>query len=182
MDKYYTPLKEEFYIGFEYESYYGPDDYRSQVFDKFSEYVSGGWDCDIYDTLDCELDNKDPKFNIRVKYLDRSDIESLGFMLIEGIKPGKDDIENYSWTFHKKAYPTSDTGSLKDYYIQLTYSINQCYNKDDKLIDPIRSVSIRYKHLVESWEDKRNAAYVINGARIKNKSELIKLLKQLNIE
>jgi len=65
MDKYYTPTIEEFHVGFEYEF-----KEKSEIFsfDKFPDSTS--WN------LSTVLDNN----FIRVKYLDREDIESFGFI------------------------------------------------------------------------------------------------------
>lgn len=66
-DKYYQPTKEEFYIGFECEIY---DDNDKT------------WDLVYIDTQPglCNITGLD--LDIRVKYLDRSDIEDLGFKQI----------------------------------------------------------------------------------------------------
>lgn len=61
--KYYTPEIEEFYVGFEYER----NQYEN---DKWYKYVVEKGDV---------LDHESKLKNIRVKYLDREDVESLGF-------------------------------------------------------------------------------------------------------
>lgn len=76
LDKYYTPEIEEFYEGFEFESVL-------EIENLFKKY----WVSDVYPSafieIECRknlikyLHNK----NIRVKYLDKEDIESLGFYL-----------------------------------------------------------------------------------------------------
>jgi hypothetical protein len=79
MDKYYTPELEEFHIGFEHQVLV--DDIDTWVSFKYTEYSSvneiirGGWSGDKGWTLLEKLkENK-----VRVKYLDKEDIESLGF-------------------------------------------------------------------------------------------------------
>lgn len=85
-DKYYTPTTEEFYIGFECEIY--DDDDKT-------------WDIVYVDTQPALCDITGLHLDIRVKYLDRSDIEDLGFTIkttsygIYYIK-GEYKIE-YSW-------------------------------------------------------------------------------------
>lgn len=69
-NKYYTPSIEEFHVGFECE-----------------EFVSNKWKkllitqfCDL-DLIECEIEQDTN--NVRVKYLDREDIESLGFVFLK---------------------------------------------------------------------------------------------------
>lgn len=77
MNKYYVPDISELYIGFEYQQF---------------SHLKGKWDnleldlshfMTILDEESCDWD----EHNIRVKYLDFSDIESLGFRLVK-IHPG----------------------------------------------------------------------------------------------
>ena len=70
--KYYTPEIEEFYVGFEYEVLLGGDDYEKDVFITSSKF---GFD-DIDDLVNIS----------RVKYLDKHDVESLDFKMIESEK------------------------------------------------------------------------------------------------
>lgn len=76
--KYYTPTIEEFYIGFEYEQYI--ISHRREG--KASTWVQMKIQ-ELEDLLECENSlslegNIDAKY-VRVKILDREDIESLGF-------------------------------------------------------------------------------------------------------
>lgn len=125
-DKYYTPSIEEFHVGFEYEESYDKgktwNKNRIEYFYEFEELKS---------TLDYDL--------TRVKYLDKEDIESLGFI--------------YN---HPDQYFKEDLVLLidDDYFIQL-------------FLDRKRNLS--------------SNVYLFQGT-IKNKSELIKLLKQLGID
>lgn len=66
MSKYYTPSIEEFHVGFEYE---------------YSGNKGKEWDADSIENLyDFEDLIDDIRYgDIRVKYLDKEDIESLGF-------------------------------------------------------------------------------------------------------
>jgi hypothetical protein len=73
MEKYYTPEIEEFYVGFEYEIEY------------YDHGHGGGWikmdtsnPHDIYQRKK-ELESNSKVVAVRVKYLDREDIESLDF-------------------------------------------------------------------------------------------------------
>jgi hypothetical protein len=77
-DKYYTPSLEEFHVGFEYQY-------------KTCNEINNNLDwkkrtMDFMDMCDIGLEiNNDPKiaWQYRVKYLDKEDIESLGFKFSE---------------------------------------------------------------------------------------------------
>lgn len=65
-DKYYTPSIEEFHVGFEFE-YTHKDDWFQNI---------------ILDPQEINDFFNDDSIEIRVKYLDNEDIESLGFKYI----------------------------------------------------------------------------------------------------
>lgn len=136
MDKYYTPEREEFCWGFEYES---EEDPRTGIWEK---QVVGGWSKFKYFDNDSDVD-------YRVKYLDKEDIESLGFNQI-----------------------TDDCFSLpiKEYRGRL--------NQEVRIL--IRQTILIYLAMDMNYMDKDNL--VLFTGNIKNKSEFIKLLKQLGIE
>lgn len=73
--KYYTPTIEEFHVGFEYE-YQPPisNDWYKNTWEQLDEFYS-----DIYGSQEDFVPLPDCS-NIRVKYLDREDIESFGFV------------------------------------------------------------------------------------------------------
>ncbi len=76
--KYYTPKLEEFHIGFEYEIKEN-NGYRKIIFDGYTPLIEKSF-CgdygDWYDSLE-----EDIKIGIiRVKYLDKEDVESLGWI------------------------------------------------------------------------------------------------------
>lgn len=143
-NKYYTPDISEFYVGFEYELYcrdVNPTikngstvwlkSWQTKIFTK-SEFERGIG-------FDRNLDLQDDW--IRVKYLDKEDIESLGFKFIK-----------IGWTESSMIFRNNrDCG----------YEI---YFRDD------------YTLLIS----KSNGITLFEGV-VKNKSELIKLLKMLNI-
>jgi hypothetical protein len=73
-NKYYTPSIEEFHVGFEYERFIPRSNAtEEECWDKLSMSVN-------YLSLD-ELDDEIIEKEIRVKYLDKEDIEDLGFDL-----------------------------------------------------------------------------------------------------
>lgn len=127
-NKYYIPTVEEFYIGFEHEILYKG---------KFEPLTVTSWPDfeDIHYALNLD--------SVRVKYLDREDIESLGFVC--------------KWSERSIYYY-----KLNDCLIQYTDIPNARLEIfDDNILDKYRQVLFR--------------------GVIKNKSELVKLLKQLRI-
>lgn len=117
MDKYYTPKIEEFHIGFEYEWLDDDDKWIKET--SPIEITKEGFDEQTY--------------GLRVKYLDKEDIESLGF--VKWI-----DRENYD---------------LEEYQLHKNNNLN-----------------------ISIYDDASNLIFI---GDIKNKSELKKLLKRLNI-
>jgi len=67
-NKYYTPKIEEFHIGFEYEFKHKSGEWETMLINNLT---------DLDDTLDWDF----PEGKVRVKYLDKEDIESLGWEL-----------------------------------------------------------------------------------------------------
>ena len=132
---YYTPTISEFYVGFEYEEY---------------QFLEKNWK-----TVKCEFIKPnttiDPKW-FRVKTLNQSDIESLGW---------KYDV-NMSELEYDSFYiePGYDN---KNRFIQ--YSLQNYKNGKVYLDKCINS-----------------GVHEIGFITIKNKSELIKLMQQLNIK
>ena len=77
MDKYYTPKIEEFHVGFEFEVNYTNEGWTKEVF------CSGeGRNIDSVSKLKAFLGRAKFKEAYRVKYLDKEDIESLGFEFV----------------------------------------------------------------------------------------------------
>ena len=126
---YYTPTIEEFHIGFEYEEY---------------QFLERNWK-----TVKCEFIKPnttiDPKW-FRVKYLDQSDIESLGWK-----SKGKSHFIKSDWILRKF---------------------------EDGLIIYLDYYAGKLEH---SWMYEDSVKILFEGT-IKNKSELIKLMQQLNIK
>lgn len=84
-NKYYTPTIEEFHIGFEYETY--------ELYE-----TPNRWKINIFGEEHMELDHivfllmEHPDM-IRVKYLDKEDIESLGF------EESMDEPDEWFWRY-----------------------------------------------------------------------------------
>ena len=126
---YYTPEISEFHVGFEYEEY---------------QFLERNWKI-----VKCEFIKPDtiidPKW-FRVKTLDQSDIESLGWINTENLEFTKD-----TWILRK----------FEDGIIIYNDYSNGKY---------------KFPWLYEDSTDK-----IFEGT-IKNRSELIKLMQQLNIK
>lgn len=151
--KYYSPTIDEFYVGFEYyfcSTYQegvdideiiidGEDGYKKYIYDipSNSKWDSKGW---IISGLEHN--------QFKVKYLDKSDIEELGFEY----KEDRGMSENYGHLFYLP------------------------YNESTGLV-----CCLRYWFNSNRVEIKRNHIGTIFDGTIKNKSELKKLLTQLNI-
>ena len=147
-NKYYTPSIEEFHVGFEHERMNG-DRWEKDVL------VAG----DMYGTIAKGYENEFEEIDkgmrdVRVKYLDQEDVESLGFKL----------LKNYSVEQEYQSRITDDSW----------YELNV----DDKEEYPCL-VSIEC--WVNITKSTSNRDVMFTGT-IKNKSELKKLLKQLGID
>lgn len=133
-NKYYTPEIEEFHIGFEFEYKKYRDVWVKSSFDK--SHLEEGFD--TYSIF-------------RVKYLDKEDIESLGWEFKE--------------EYHISDYPEDkiELGSI-------------CYSYTFKK-GMLLKYTPKYKRLlVENLKNKSRFS-----GNIKNKSELKRLMKQLGI-
>lgn len=78
-NKYYTPEIEEFHVGFDY-----------QIFEDWDCFEEKTWHNQVYGKNGSDIENMGyvggPDMNrFRVKYLDREDIESLGFVKGDGM-------------------------------------------------------------------------------------------------
>lgn len=139
MDKYYTPTIEEFYVGFECEIKNNADAQK-----RFNTFV--------LDNTYLQIALKIKLSDIRVKYLDKEDIESLG------------------WEFDSNiSYPNS-TNFIKK--IKNTEGVYLYYN-------PLKKIAEKGVY-IEIYESNKDNTWF--AGFIKNKSELKKLLNQLNIK
>ena len=136
MDKYYNPTIEEFHQGFEYEIWesfaYTKENWIKETFQFVDK--DGIWLGEDPTNILAMYENKGDE--IRVKYLSKEDIESLGFKF-------KTDL----------------------------------YVKDDLTLQVHKdSITIKYyDNFNNEWRTR------VEQIVIKNKSELVKLLKQLQI-
>jgi len=135
--KYYTPETEEFHVGFEYE-------YLANGYDWITHTINNK-----ADLIECIEDLEDN--HIRVKYLDKEDIESLGWVNGETKALGGFIIDN------------EDFKNSKGFY--------QMYE----------GMFIENEGLFLQIHSNETSDYIFQGI-IKNKSELKRLMKQLDIE
>lgn len=135
-NKYYTPTIDEFYVGFECE--------RKEV-DNWEQYIvtSSTWSSNSMWKM-----IRDKQESFRVKYLDKEDIESVGFKKYLG---HSDICKDQTW---------QDNIFGKD--LQFTL-----YDNGMLLIE------------YQDWEEEEMV--ILFKGIIKNKSELVVLLKQLGI-
>jgi len=104
MDKYYTPVIEEFHVGFEFESNtfstsFAVLDFQDPTKDVVSE-STPTWIKETFGLHHFSIWNSSYDFKmvlddnrLRVKYLDKEDIESLGFKQTIKDQYYKDDFE-----------------------------------------------------------------------------------------
>ena len=90
-NKYYTPSIEEFFIGFEYEE---EDSLEDDVWIKRTLDFNYGW-------LEIPQDFANDK---RVKYLDASDIEELGFTVVKTKGNSFESVKKFTFTYDN--YPS----------------------------------------------------------------------------
>ncbi len=166
MEKYYTPELSELYEGFEYEileesyklisSIPPTKKWRRDSFSLDTNCIEG-W-CLNY-LLEGEVVDPD---RVRVKYLDKEDIQSLGWTLDEFIPRGEMDCKWYD-DFHLKNIKLCFWGDIGKRWKDIDYI---------PFVDTIWC----YKVLIILNED------MIFKGTLKNKSELKILMKQLNIQ
>ena len=156
-NKYYIPTIDEFHVGFEYEIKEESGRLDSNKTNYKLEWIKQIFT--IEELLEYSFEPQDNYFKIhlgekqfRVKYLDRKDIESLGFEF----------SHNYA------DFPES--GFLNELQIKDKLQYLLYYN--------VNNQKLRIERIFNCGTGKND--YLFNGI-IKNKSELIKLLKQLGI-
>ena len=142
--KYYVPLIEEFHVGFEYEIWYSCA-YTPELWEKETLELYKGEDLNML---------ADGCHQLRVKYLDQSDIESLGWKIVEDFYDKDKKVTKLTFEQQSKLYPQERlrlkyTVETQKLWLFMLYDVHLYYN-DFK-------------------------------GTIKNKSELKKLMRQLNI-
>jgi len=146
MSKYYTPEIEEFHVGFSY---------RYNVYGEFSEHPMGIRIFDYTKDLN-EIKSEIKTGCLGVKYLDKEDIESLGFEF-----KGK-ALRSFFEMECQFNLPDTDSFWCKTLKIQL----------DEKY----KTVKIE-GYIASACEEE-----VLFTGKCKNKSEIKKILKQIGYE
>jgi hypothetical protein len=134
-DKYYTPEISEFHVGFEYE------------FKTLKQWESNITDHQTFDCYTHSLTENLKEGRIRVKHLDREDIEGLGFEVASGF------------------YEDGD--------VQIHYWNNQSLT----LLSVYHNGDIR----ISGGANNKEPRFLFFHGKIKNKSELKRLMVQLGI-
>lgn len=156
-NKYYTPTIEEFHIGFEYE-YFEPVNNTGWVKAEIHFFDEHNTTQDLHDNLKEGVHRP-----IRVKYLDGEDIESLGWAI-------REDNTKLLVLDYEKPFTNCDRKIHNKVFIH--------YN----LVSKWGLITTGNRNYTHEDEDKLDKAITRFCGYIKNKSELIKLMKQLNIK
>ena len=168
--KYYTPEISEFFVGFEYEyRFFTHSEWESSIF----ESEVGEIECNPFDNIEYLLQEK----NIRVKYLDSEDIESLGF---------EKSLKN-QWIGWNDYYSGNVSGEY-GYFLYVTLHVPRLYNKSNKLEDNLFKIIV-HRYYVSNEDEttnieeklEQNESEVIYKGVIKNKSELKQVLKMIGV-
>jgi len=148
--KFYVPSIEEFHVGFEYEEYQAGsgDDYEAQAYSLGSPFITN-----IY------RDNLQEGW-IRVKLLDREDIESLGWKFFPQENWNEHQGDRWWNGFTKGGYVLKECAAWEQGNI-VVFRVNT----NDRTFE---------------GEVIRKEECIFNG-HIKNKSELKRVLKMLGI-
>lgn len=168
-NKYYTPSIEEFHIGFEFEwkgiglRETDTGEWTKTNLSKISSIFSRAFDEFI-------------KWNLfRVKYLDREDIESLGFKVEENSYQEMSADTQYTATYIMK------DGTTVFFRFISFLEIDKNPDVYDGRIDMYKQNTTRYDWKTRCWINEPRSTHIFTGT-IKNKSELKVLLKQLGID
>jgi hypothetical protein len=174
-NKYYTPTIEEFHVGFEYE-------YRNTVRDSSGNQIKSMWKKETFG-LDMPGWNLETVFimiqndNIRVKYLDKEDIESLGF----------EKSKKNQWVGYEDYFSGNVSGEY-GYFLYVTIHYPRLYTKSKRVEDNLFKIIV-HRHYTSNEYETSNIDYSLNTnesevvfkGTIKNKHELERVLTMLNI-
>lgn len=150
--KYYTPSIEDFHVGFEYES---------AVID--CQWSITGWNKRVVEPTDDFRFLKDFNYLSRVKKLDKGDVLYFGF---------KKKTKNKTVMWDE--YLLEDINPKIGHFLKVSFYLPK-FEEDDCII-------VLHRSEIFTDEDLSNddARHVFRG-KIRNRSELKKLLKMLNI-
>lgn len=168
-NKYYTPTIEEFHVGFEFEllEYTHEEPTGGWCWSIFGNLLinpqGGMYSTNLFDVIEWIKDE-----DVRVKYLDREDIESLGYTLKEELDWRHP--KGPAFYFNK----SKDSGDERMGYTNWSEIYVKFYTNSLPSIEVVKGRS-GHESGVEGFE------YKAFGGSLKNKSELKKLMAQLGI-
>jgi hypothetical protein len=155
MGKYYKPTVAELHLGFEYERLESVlvDHGWHQAYEKrwLPKVIDEQYILKYYGGWEFTRDVEDDL--LRVKYLSGEDLVELGFKHVGGKLCRHDLLQDY----------TLDNGR---YYVHIRFS---------------RFTDWASLRIETSVEETSVRTLVVHSIRVKNKSELVKLMKQLNV-
>lgn len=145
-NKYYTPKIEEFHVGFDYETLFKlvDGDYWKQ--DRFN----------YHSPSILQLKDSIKEGLVRVKYLDKEDIESLEFEF-------KETNKMRNWYIKEQIYERLPGGSSYTFW-----SMTVEHDPDMKIVKITANID--------------GTTEVFFEGLIKNKSELVRILKMIGVE
>ncbi len=157
-NKYYIPEIEEFHPGFEFEYLTVDDDWQKDIFDSVKP---GDHEQMPFDLIK-RIFNSDRSKELRVKYLDREDIEGMGFSELTSEDKIKTNCGMVGGTSFKKI--------VENEKIRITFILQ--FSGVYMMINKLTERSLRgYNEFFRICFD----------GKLKNKSELKKVLKQIGI-
>jgi hypothetical protein len=169
-NKYYIPSIDEFFVGFEYEMYNSESHIWESKVIKNSEHL-----CYFLFDSNNRTWREDCKDVVRVKYLDKSDIESCGFKA--ELNAYQEMSADSQW--HADLIKEDGTTVVIHFW---TYDYDNNINpKVDSPLTVFKNNTTRYNWKKRCWANEPAVDLVFNG-KVKNLSELRKLLKQIGIE
>lgn len=155
INKYYTPTIQEFHVGFEYEGY--RDEFCPEHNQEWIELEFGRWNNPRTNERLIELINN---FKVRVKYLDEEDFKDLGIKIT-------------------KIYTEELDAQLEldDYNL---YEFNYDFDNNQLIIEHFYQSKMIAQTSYKERPDIYDSRTLFSG-KIKNKSELKRLMYQLEI-
>ena len=164
-DKYYVPKIEEFHAGFEFElQEYTHEEptggWHEAMFGRLLIHNEGGmYSTDLKDVVRWIKDD-----DVRVKYLDRQDIESLGWNILEDESPFKNLVE---------------ISTKKEYEILCKGTNGRLIMEHDFFS---HKITIKHPNFIRDGSGRFDGYYNrLYRVSCKNKSELKRLMNMLNI-
>jgi hypothetical protein len=161
-NKYYTPDISEFYIGFEYILRLKPQIENNYIGNYIVRRLKDS-NFNDFEWISNTLNNPNKLDEILVKYLDKEDIESLGFEYHDMY------IDSYGLVFKKVK---------NGYEEECRIDPEVTYNYHWIIYYPLERIPTLI--IKNNWDYQEEDKSIFYG-QIKNKSELIRLLKQLEI-